>query len=59
MSPDRYYVNGKEVSKEDYISAERRNGFHSKFGPNEIATSSFSNSETGDHGRVSYGSSSP
>lgn len=52
---DRYYVNGVEVTKAEYIAAERRNGFHSKFGPTEIATASWSNSATGDRGSVEYG----
>lgn len=31
-----------EVTKEEYIRAERAAGFHSKFGPNHPATSAFS-----------------
>lgn len=33
----------QEVSKEDFIKLERQAGFYSKFGPNEVATGSFSN----------------
>lgn len=43
----RYWVQvaknlAQEVSKEDFIKVERSCGFHSKFGPNEVATHSFS-----------------
>lgn len=50
----RYEINGEDVTKEEYIRAEQRNGFHSKFGPDHPATASFGNSATGDHGRVTY-----
>lgn len=51
----RYYVNSKEVTKEEYVAAERRNGFYNTIGfPEEPATSSWSNSRTGDHGRQVY-----
>lgn len=51
----RYHVNGVEVTKEEYVAAERRNGFHNTIGfPEEPATSSWSNSKTGDHGRQVY-----
>lgn len=52
--PAKYYVNHKEVTKEEYIAAELRNGFHSMFGPGHLATSSFSNCSTGDCGMVEY-----
>lgn len=55
---NRYYVNGEEVTKQEYVRAERSNGFHSKFGPTEPATASWSNSATGDRGYIRYGSSS-
>lgn len=55
--PTKYFVNDQEVTKEEYIAAELRNGFHSKFGPGHIATAGFSNSATGDYGRVEYGQS--
>lgn len=35
----------KEVTKEEYIKAERAAGFRSKFGDNEVATASFGSSE--------------
>lgn len=31
----------KEVSKKEFIAAERQAGFHSKFGPDECATGGF------------------
>lgn len=50
-----YEVNGKRVTKEEYVAAERRNGFHNTMGfPGEPATASWSNSKTGDHGRQVY-----
>lgn len=55
MSKDRYYVNGVEVKKADFVAAERRNGFRNTMGqPTEPATAGFGNSQTGDHGRVVY-----
>lgn len=54
----RYEVNSVEVSKEVYVQAERRNGFRNTLGyPNEPATSGWSNSSTGERGRIIYGSS--
>jgi hypothetical protein len=48
----KYFVNGNEVTKTEYVAAERRNGFRNTIGfPEEPATSSWSNSKTGDHGR--------
>jgi len=41
-----------EVTKEEYIRAERNAGFHSKFGDGEIATASFSNGNV--EGKVRY-----
>lgn len=54
-SSDRYFVRlaEKEVAKEDYIKVERNAGFHSKSGPDEIATASFQGGN-GDSGRVEY-----
>jgi hypothetical protein len=48
------FLNGteKEVTKEEYIRSEQSAGFRSKFGPDEIATSSFSNRTIS--GRVDY-----
>ena len=43
----KYFLKGswekeyKEVSKEEYIEAERAAGFRSKFGDNAIATAGF------------------
>lgn len=52
---NRYFVNDVEVTKEEYVAAERRNGFRNTLNqPDEPATSSFSNSETGDRGRQTY-----
>ena len=54
----RYYLKGfwqkrfKEVSKEEYIRAERNAGFRSKFGDNEVATAGFGNGNI--QGRVRY-----
>ena len=42
----------KEVTKEQYMRAERAAGFRSKFGPGHIATAGFSGS--GVRGKVSY-----
>lgn len=51
----KYFVNGVEVSKEEYVRIERFNGFYNTIDkPNEPATSAFSNGKTGDHGRVVY-----
>lgn len=33
----------REVTKAEFIAAERAAGFYSKFGPNEVATAAFSN----------------
>lgn len=55
ISGYKYEVNGIEVSKQEYVAAERRNGFHNTIGfPEEPATASWSNSKTGDHGRQVY-----
>jgi hypothetical protein len=56
---DRYYVREwREVTKEEFISVERRAGFYSKF-PGEVATSSFSSGGSNDLteicGRVVHG----
>jgi len=54
----KYYLKGnwekeyKEVTKEEYIRAERSAGFRSKFGDNEIATAGFSGH--GVDGKVDY-----
>lgn len=58
----RYFVTYRdhaehEVSKEEYVSAERSSGFRSKFGPDEPATASWSSSMTGASGRIEYGKS--
>lgn len=51
----KYFVNNEEVTKEQYVAAERRNGFYNTIGfPEEPATASWSNSKTGDHGRQVY-----
>lgn len=42
-----------EVTKEEYIRAERSAGFRSKFGPDDIATAGFTSS-SGVSGRVEY-----
>ena len=56
----KYFVNGEEVTKAEYVAAERRNGFRNTIGfPEEPATSSWSNSKTGDHGRQVYGRKVP
>lgn len=56
--PYKYFVNDAEVTKEEFVAAERRNGFHNTLGQlAEPATGGFSNSATGDKGRVEYGSS--
>lgn len=53
----KYYLSfmGKEqeVTKEQYIAAERMYGFKSKFGVDNIATSSWSKDAVS--GRVEYG----
>ena len=41
-----------EVSKERFIRAERQAGFHSKFGPDNVATGGFSGN--GIRGKVNY-----
>ncbi len=43
----------KEVTKAEYIQAERAAGFRSKFGDKEIATAAFGSGE-GVKGRVEY-----
>lgn len=54
---NKYYLSymdmEKEVTKAEYIQAERSAGFRSKFGDNEIATASFGSAE-GVKGRVEY-----
>lgn len=51
----RYEVNGREVSKNEYVAAERRNGFYNTLGqPNEPATASWSNGRTGESGRMIF-----
>ena len=65
-SSDRYYVSQggrpeQQVGKAEYVSAENRAGFRSKFGPDEVATSSFS-SGTGESsiaGRIVYANGKP
>ena len=42
----------EEVTEEDFITAERNAGFHSKFGRNSVATGGFS--AHGISGRVEY-----
>jgi len=56
IEPDRYYLNGAEVTKAEFVAAERRSGFYNTMGqPDEPATASFINSRTGDRGSVVYG----
>lgn len=57
--PDRYFLTigdepEKEVTKKEYIRAEQSAGFRSKFGPDEVATASFSNSRQGISGSIEY-----
>jgi hypothetical protein len=60
---DKYYLKAdwqseyQEVTKEQFIDAEQSAGFHSKFGPNEIATGGFSG--RGISGKVEYVPSPP
>lgn len=42
----------KEVTEQEFIRAERAAGFRSKFGPDHVATGSFTGA--GMHGRVVY-----
>lgn len=56
MTP-KYYLGAiglpeQEVSKEEFIRAERAAGFRSKFGPHQVATGGFSGA--GMSGRVVY-----
>jgi len=47
----------KEVTKEQFMKAERAAGFHSKFGDNHVATGGFG--AGGIRGRVEYTCSQP
>lgn len=53
-----YWVDDQEVSKEEYVRAERANGFHNSMNqPDEPATSSWSKATSTEshHGRITYG----
>lgn len=56
LDKHRYFLSylgmEKEVTKQEYMEAERKAGFRSKF-PGEPATSSFGSSE-GVNGRIEY-----
>jgi len=45
MKVNKYYLSfhglEKEVTKEEFIKAERQAGFYSKFGPDHLATGGF------------------
>jgi len=56
----KYYLSvvvEKEVTKEEYIRAENSAGFHSKLGPDEIATASFGNGKISGHVEYEEGDS--
>jgi hypothetical protein len=62
---DRYYVDTglgeREVEKSGYVLIERSAGFRSKFGPDEVATSSFSrgSGESRVSGRIVHANGRP
>ncbi len=49
----KYFKKWEEVTKEEYIAAERGSGFVSKLGLNELATSGFI-AANGLRGTISY-----